>query len=183
MKQTNCTQINNQPKIQCLHRTTEGNNIAALHLVCEVGKDDVRYLSSICEVLWHWIYHKSSKETHIIACTSSVQVLHVKLGLVWEWWCVLNLLKKKKRKKKRSFWYKWFMLNLAWLGNGDICVELCGFFLACRDFGRIFHHSFLSSAFFFFLKWRLACAHYFHSLSQDQSTVAQRDKMTVANVS
>ena len=103
MKQTNCTQINNQPKIQCLHRTTEGNNIAALHLVCEVGKDDVRYLSSICEVLWHWIYHKSSKETHIIACTSSVQVLHVKLGLVWEWWCVLNLLKKKKKEKKKKF--------------------------------------------------------------------------------
>ena len=37
-----------------------------------------------------------------------------------------------------------------------------------------------SSSFFFFLKWRLALVHYFHSLCQDQSTVAQRDEMTVA---
>ena len=33
--------------------------------------------------------------------------------------------------------------------------------------------------FFFFLKWRLARAHLFHSLGQDQSTVAQRAKTTV----
>ena len=37
--------------------------------------------------------------------------------------------------------------------------------------------------FFFFFKWRLACAHYFLSLRQDQSTVAQRAKTTVAECS
>ena len=33
--------------------------------------------------------------------------------------------------------------------------------------------------FFFFFKWRLANAHYFHSLGQDQSKVAQQAEMTV----
>ena len=33
-----------------------------------------------------------------------------------------------------------------------------GFFLACEDLGRMFNYSFPSDA-FFFLKWRLACAH------------------------
>ena len=32
----------------------------------------------------------------------------------------------------------------------------------------------------FFLKWRLARVHWFHSLGQDQSTVAQRVETTVA---
>ena len=36
---------------------------------------------------------------------------------------------------------------------------------------------------FFFLKWRLARAHLFHSLGQDQSTVAQRAETTVAECS
>ena len=35
-------------------------------------------------------------------------------------------------------------------------------------------------ALFFFLKWRLACTHSFHSLCQDQSTVGQQAEMTVA---
>ena len=39
------------------------------------------------------------------------------------------------------------------------------------------------SAFFFFIKWRLARAHSFHSLGQDQSTVAQEAEMTVAKCS
>ena len=34
-------------------------------------------------------------------------------------------------------------------------------------------HSSPQLFFFLFLKWRLACAHQFHSLHQDQSTVAQ----------
>ena len=34
--------------------------------------------------------------------------------------------------------------------------------------------------FFFFLKWRSARAHQLHSLSQEQSTVAQRAETTVA---
>ena len=33
--------------------------------------------------------------------------------------------------------------------------------------------------FFFFLKWRLAHAHWFHSLDQDQSTVARQAETTV----
>ena len=37
--------------------------------------------------------------------------------------------------------------------------------------------------FFFFLKWGLARAHLFHSLVQDQSTVAQRAETTVAKCS
>ena len=36
---------------------------------------------------------------------------------------------------------------------------------------------------FFFLKWRLARAHKFHSLGQDQSTVAQRAETTVTEFS
>ena len=35
---------------------------------------------------------------------------------------------------------------------------------------------------FSFFKWRLARAHYFHSLDQDQSTVAKRAETTVARV-
>ena len=37
--------------------------------------------------------------------------------------------------------------------------------------------------FFLFLKWRLGCAHYFHSLGQDQSTVAHQAETTVAECS
>ena len=37
--------------------------------------------------------------------------------------------------------------------------------------------------FFFFLKWRLPSIHTFHSVCQDQSTVAQQTEMTVANCS
>ena len=47
---------------------------------------------------------------------------------------------------------------------------------ACQDLGvgRL-DDSFPASAFFsFFPTWRSACAHQFHSLGQDQSTVAQR---------
>ena len=52
-----------------------------------------------------------------------------------------------------------------------------------RIFGRMFDNSLtacvcLFFCLFVFLKWRLACAHYFHSLGQDQSTVAQRAEMT-----
>ena len=74
-----------------------------------------------------------------------------------------------------------------------------GFFPACKDFGRMFDHSFLTCAFYFFLifffnsfclfvfcfllKWRLARAHKFHSSCQDQSTVTQRAETTVAESS
>ena len=43
--------------------------------------------------------------------------------------------------------------------------------------------AFPSHARIFFLKWRLARAHKFHSLSQDQSTVAQRAEKTVTECS
>ena len=35
----------------------------------------------------------------------------------------------------------------------------------------------------FFFKWRSTCAHRFHSKGQDQSTVAQRAEMTMAQCS
>ena len=47
-----------------------------------------------------------------------------------------------------------------------------GFFLLCEDFGTMFDNSVPACAFFFF-KWRLAHTNEFHSLDQDQSTVAQ----------
>ena len=61
-------------------------------------------------------------------------------------------------------------------------ILLCGgFFVACEDLGRMFNHSFPACTFLFlFLKWGLARTHWFHSLGQDQSTVAQRAEMTVA---
>ena len=52
-----------------------------------------------------------------------------------------------------------------------------------RGFGEMFNHLFPTCASFlsfFFPKWRLAHVHYFHSLCQDQSTVAQRAETTVA---
>ena len=59
-----------------------------------------------------------------------------------------------------------------------------GVFLTCEDFGKMFNHSFPACTFFlflfFFFKWRLARAHQFHSLGQDQSTLAQRAETTVA---
>ena len=47
----------------------------------------------------------------------------------------------------------------------------------------MFDDSFPACTFFFFLKWRLAHAHQFHSLGQDQSTVAQRAETTVTECS
>ena len=38
-------------------------------------------------------------------------------------------------------------------------------------------------ALFFFFKWRLVCAHWFHSLCQDQSMVARWAQMTVVKCS
>ena len=55
-----------------------------------------------------------------------------------------------------------------------------GFLPAGEDLGKMFDHSFPACAFFFFFKWRLGRAHKFHSLCQDQSTVAQRVETTVA---
>ena len=59
-----------------------------------------------------------------------------------------------------------------------------GFFLACDDFGTMFDNSFPVCAFvfLFLIKWRLARAHVFHSLGQDQSTVAQRSETTIDRV-
>ena len=80
-----------------------------------------------------------------------------------------------------------------------------GFSLACENLGRMFEHFPPAPFFFFFfflfvfftcafllllllffffpLKWRIARAHYFHSLCQDQSTVTQRAETTVAKCS
>ena len=53
-------------------------------------------------------------------------------------------------------------------------------FLACEVSGEMFEESFPVSAFSFsFFPLEIARMHQFHSLGQDQSTVAQRDKNTV----
>ena len=57
-----------------------------------------------------------------------------------------------------------------------------GFFLVCEEFGRMFDISFPACT-FFFLKWSLGCAHYFHSLGPDQSILAQRSETSVAECS
>ena len=58
------------------------------------------------------------------------------------------------------------------------------FFLACKDFGTMFDHSFPACAFFLFLLiCRLARTPSFHSLGQDQSTVAQKAEMTATECS
>ena len=59
-----------------------------------------------------------------------------------------------------------------------------GFFLAGEDFGRMFNHSFPVCIFFFFFVSGNYRAHTdFHSLCQDQSTVAQFAETTVADYS
>ena len=66
----------------------------------------------------------------------------------------------------------------------DSVVTCCGgggFFFTFEDFGRMFNNSFPACT--FFLKWRLAHANKFHSLGQDQSTVAQRAETTVTECS
>ena len=74
----------------------------------------------------------------------------------------------------------------SWMQDYDSCIRLScggggGFFLACKDFGRML--SLFIPRLHFFLKWRLACAHQFHSLGQDQSTVAHQAKTSVAECS
>ena len=74
----------------------------------------------------------------------------------------------------------WILYWLKYLRAGVFLVVVA--FSSCaRIFGRMFNNSFTACAFFFlfFLKWRLACTHLFHSLGQDQSTVAQRAELTV----
>ena len=73
----------------------------------------------------------------------------------------------------------------------SVCLKLgwwcCVFFsLLPRIWGKVIHS--LPVLFFFFFsvsfkKRRSACAHHFHFLCQDQSTVAQRAKTTVAECS
>ena len=63
----------------------------------------------------------------------------------------------------------------------QLVLVLVAFFLICKDLGRLFNHSFpyCPFFFFFFLKWRFAHAHLFHSLGQNQSTsVAQQAETT-----
>ena len=55
-----------------------------------------------------------------------------------------------------------------------------GLFLAYEDIGRMLEYSFPACA--FFSKRRLVRAHQFHSLGQDQSTVAQRTEKTGPSV-
>ena len=62
----------------------------------------------------------------------------------------------------------------------EFLVVVVAFYLLVRNFGRMFNHSFLTCT---FLKWRLARAHYFPSLCQDQSTVAQWAETTMAKCS
>ena len=69
------------------------------------------------------------------------------------------------------FWFSWI--------SECINKQSGGFFLTCKDLGKMLDHSLpvLFFSFFclfsFLLKWTLARAHQFPSLCQDQSTVAQ----------
>ena len=58
-------------------------------------------------------------------------------------------------------------------------------FLACDDFGSMFEHYSLLAPFFFLMdiNYLLAQAHWFYSLCQGQSTLAQQPEMTVAKCS
>ena len=90
-------------------------------------------------------------------------------------------------------------VNRTWKNNYDhlhlvtvVLSRVVAFFLACKDIGQMFNHSFPACVVCFFLvvvclfpppfffKWRLAHTHLCHSLCQDQSTVAQWAEMTVA---
>ena len=90
-----------------------------------------------------------------------------------------------RKTRKKIFRVKPFFRTKPWESGNGGCGG--GFFLACENFGRMFDHSFPVSAFWFFfvlfLKWRLAHAHLFHSLCQNQSTVAQRAETAVAECS
>ena len=100
----------------------------------------------------------------------------------------------------KVYWNKIMERQRKWAKTGrseghkcsihNMCLFFLGvvgdFFLDCEDFFfRMFNYSFPTCVFFgfVFLKWRLACAHYFHSVGQDQSAVAQRAEMTVAKCS
>ena len=60
-------------------------------------------------------------------------------------------------------------------------VMMVAFFWLARIWGEYstVHSLPALFCFLFFWKWRLTCAHEFHSLCQDQSTVAQRAQTTV----
>ena len=59
-----------------------------------------------------------------------------------------------------------------------------GLFLACEDFGRMFDSSFPACTFFLLLfKVEISSHTQFHSLDQDQSTVAQQAETTVTKCS
>ena len=87
------------------------------------------------------------------------------------------------------------LLRAYTAGVTKVCIintsYTAGFLLEYEDLGRMFDNSFpacpffFSLSFFFFFRWRLARAHQFRSLtlSQDQSTVAQRSETTVTECS
>ena len=63
-------------------------------------------------------------------------------------------------------------------------MMMLAFFSLAIIFGRTFDHSFPAHAVFCFVfRWRIARVHEFHSLGQDQSTVAQQAQTTVAECS
>ena len=65
-----------------------------------------------------------------------------------------------------------------------VVVVVVAFSSCLRIFGRMFDNSLPASPFFLiFLKWRLVRAHWFHSLGQDQSTMAKRAETTVTECS
>ena len=76
------------------------------------------------------------------------------------------------------------LLKITSLSTGMSSGSGGGFFLMCKDLGRMFDDSFPACAFLnSILKWRLARANWFHSLCQNQSTVAQWAETTVTECS
>ena len=80
---------------------------------------------------------------------------------------------KTKRKSKVKIKGKVKEVNVWWCDS---------FFLACEDFGE-YVRPFIPRLRFFFFKRGLARGHKFHSLCQDQPTVAHRAETPVAECS
>ena len=151
----------------------------------------------ICKSLFLWWFWDAICVASLLWCMHNLPYVSLfgwdnKVILNLESWgqvgmCVIWTTRKKRRQNgNRWRWRDGFCIGSetceGWAARTKR-MQNGGFSLACEDFGRMIDHSFPVCAFFFFLKWRLARVHYFRSLGQDQSTVAQRAETTVTECS
>ena len=114
------------------------------------------------------------RRTHVRACTE---------GWLWEEYPLLHQELNLCQRHAGQKLYQLSELHPHPFGTAEQDGGDGGFFLACKDFGRMFNNSFPTCTFFLLSKWRLACAHEFHSSHQDWSTVAQWAETTVTECS